>query len=398
MQMTTLRALPALLFLAFSGSTAAAGFQLWEQNASGLGTAYAGSAAIADNASTLYYNPAGMSRLEGIQVSLGASAVRPVIDFSNHGSSVSGLAAVAGDGGDAGRWVAAPNAYVSWAVAPQWTVGVGLSSPFGLDTKYDTHWAGSYQAVESKITTANLNPSVAYQVNDKVALGFGVNYQTIDAKLTRLNAAGALAEVHGTDGAWGWNAGALFTLSPAMRVGISYRSAIKYKLDTTTKNGGIGSSSTADLKLPDTFIMSVWQQVSDRWEAMGDLSYTNWSTVSGNGLVDDFGFKDSWRFAWGAAYKYSADTKLKFGVAYEHAPVADYNRTARLPDANRLWLTVGAQYRLAPRSTIDVGYAYIYARDSDVSYTRNLGAGSSTLLGEYANSGHVLGVQYSQGF
>ncbi len=215
----TMRTVPALLLLAFSGAVSAAGFQLWEQNASGIATSYAGSAAVADNASTIYYNPAGMTQLPGIRLSAGVVGIKPSFKFSNEGSS--GLLGTGGNGGDAGGWSAVPNAYFSWQIAPDWFIGLGISSPFRLATEYDNNWIGSYQALKSDITTVNYNPSLAWKVNDKVSLGLGLSYQTIDAEMTNMTPVG-LYRLKGDDGAWGWNAGALFTLSPAMRVGVSY--------------------------------------------------------------------------------------------------------------------------------------------------------------------------------
>lgn len=417
MPKTTMRLLPALLLGAFAGSASAAAFQLWEQNASGIGVSYAGSAAVADNASTIFFNPAGMTQLSGTQVSLGVSAVRPSFKFANQGTTGTGFAQLAtptgGNGGDAGSWSAVPNGYLSWQVAPEWTVGLGISSPFGLSTKYDdNNWIGRYQSLKAEITTVNVNPSVAYKVSDKLSLGFGLNYQKIDAEMTNMRAVApgvdVLSRLKGNDSAWGWNAGALFTLSPAMRVGVSYRSAIEYKLEGTQNVGAASIPASAKLKLPDTFILSVWQQVSDRWEAMGDLSYTNWSTVgrlnvmnrsTGGPLgTETFGYKDSWRFAWGAAYKVNDAWKAKFGIAYDRTPTTDSDRSARVPDNDRVWLSAGGQWKPTKDAAVDFGYAYLYLRDPSISQTRNFGGNTSTLRGKYSDSGHVLGVQYSQGF
>src|SRR5512145_2152588 len=175
-----LRTVPAMLLLAFAGGASAAAFQLWEQNASGLGNAYAGSAAVADNASTIFFNPAGMTQLPGLHLSAGVAGVGPSYKFQNSGSTGTG-----GNGGDAGGWAAVPNAYFSAQLAPNWFVGFGISAPFGLATEYDdSNWIGRYQSLKSEVKTVNYNPSLGYRVNDKVSLGLGINYQTIDAELT----------------------------------------------------------------------------------------------------------------------------------------------------------------------------------------------------------------------
>lgn len=398
MKTMTMRSLPALLALAFSSAASAAAFQLWEQNASGLGVAYAGSAAVADNAGTVFFNPAGLTQLSGIQLSAGVAGVRPSYRFANQGSS--GALLGSGNGGDAGSWAAVPNVYLAARLAPDWSLGLGISVPFGLATEYDANWLGRTQAIKSEIRTVNYNPSLAYRVNESVSLGLGINYQTIDAEMSSYTPAGVY-RVKGDDAAWGWNAGALFTLSPAMRLGVSYRSAIDYRLSGTRSLGASSTAATADIKLPDTFILSVWQQVSDRWEAMGDWSYTRWSTIdklqirSNFGTeVEPFNYGNSWRIAWGAAYKATDAVKLKFGIAYDRTPVQDGFRTARVPDNDRLWLSLGGRWNGGIYGVVDLGYSYLYARDPGIEQNK-LG---TTLRGEYDASAHILGIQYSVGF
>jgi long-chain fatty acid transport protein len=390
MNKMTLRTVPALLLVAFSGAASASAFQLLEQNASGLGNAYAGSAAVADNASTIFFNPAGMTQLTGFQLSAGVAGVGPSYEYRD-------LAGVK-SGGDAGGWSAVPNAYLSAQLAKDLFVGIGISAPFGLATEYDAVWgpagAGSARAIKSEIKTINVNPSIAYRVNDKVSLGFGLNYQKIDAELTNSS-----LRLKGDDSSWGWNAGALFTLSPAMRVGVSYRSAIKYSLSGQASSaiGVLNGPINADVKLPDTFILSVWQQVSDRWEAMGDLSYTRWSTLKSlnvTGLAvplsETFNYENSWRFAWGAGYKATEKAKLKFGIAFDRTPVRDEYRSPRVPDNNRLWLSLGGQWNAGAYGKVDLGYSYLYVIDPTIS--------QGALQGKYDASAHIVGMQYSVGF
>lgn len=407
MKSMMLRALPAALLAAFSGVASAAAFQLLEQNASGLGVAYAGSAAVADNASTIFFNPAGMTQLSGVRLSLGANAIGPSYEFDNNGSS--GLFNGRGDGGNAGGWAVVPNAYASWRIADAWALGLGISSPFGLSTEYDDDWVGRAFARKSEIRTINYNPSLAWKAHDKVSLGLGLNYQTIDAQMTSyLPGAFRESKLEGDDSAWGWNAGVLFTLSPAMRVGLSYRSTMDYRLEGTAKTAVSSQPVRADLELPDSLTLSVWQQVSDRWEAMGDISYTRWSTIksldvynrNSGALVskESFRYDDSWRVAWGAAYKFNPAWKLKFGIAYDKTPVKEEARSPRVPDNDRLWLSLGGQWDAGNWGRVDVGYAYLYVRDPSVDLTKSISGFAHRLRGEYDASAHLVGVQYSVGF
>src|SRR6266850_1000913 len=216
---------------AFAGGASqahASAFALIEQNASGLGNSYAGAAAAAEDASTIYYNPAGMSLLPGgMQVSAGLALINLSAKFSDSGSVAAGGRTLGGSGGDAGDLSAVPNAYFAMDVAPNWKVGVGVSVPFGLKTEYDPTWMGRFQAIKSDISTLNLNPSVSYKLDDKMSFGFGLNYQQIDAELSRAVVIGAntetVATVKGKDTSWGFNVGAMFQPTPDTRLGVSYR-------------------------------------------------------------------------------------------------------------------------------------------------------------------------------
>lgn len=429
------RLLPALIALAFSGSAAAAGFQLLEQNASGIGNAYAGSAAVAENASTVFYNPAGMTELRDRELSLGGSLVHTSYKFSDNGSSTGVLA---GDGNDGGGLGLVPNAYLSWALTKDWYVGLGLGAPFGLKTEYDNPWTGAAQSVKFEIKTVNINPSLAWRVNEKLSLGFGVNYQKLEAEYVRAvgtltpGLAGSTATLNIDGDAWGWNAGALFKLSPATKLGLSYRSAIRHNLDgdiavsgngTALANGtaaalnAVGASSNASttIKLPDLLILSVSHKLNDQWELLGDVSRTGWSSIPKvdimrtSGLMNgataqtlDTDFRDTWRVAAGANYTLDAAWKLKFGLAYDQTPVKNAeHRLVSLPDNDRVWFSVGAQYKPNKMATVDVGATYLYVRDSEINNDQRsavAAANRGLVKGNYEASAVIFGAQLSMAF
>ncbi|MDR3053976.1 MAG: OmpP1/FadL family transporter [Zoogloeaceae bacterium] len=365
----------------FAMPASAGGFQSVEQNASGLGVSYAGAAAVADNASTVYYNPAGLTRLPGAQVSIGLVGALQRYEFDNDGS----MGLTGGDGGQAGQWRSLPNAYFSWAAHPDFSLGLGVSSPYSLDLDYDNDWLGRGVGTQARVTSVNINPAVAYRLSDKVSLGFGLDYQTLKLKTAFTGASDS-----GSDSDLGWNAGALFTLSPAMRVGVAYRSGMKFKLDARSPTLGAfpGVDRHGRLETPGTFSLSVWQQVSDKWEAMGDVSYTRWKSL------DDYDH-DSWRLSWGAAYTCNERWKSKFGLAYDRSPTRTSGRSVLLPDAHRLWFSLGGQYRFSQYAALDFGYAYQWVKAPRLN---NAQGGGLRLRGDYDASGHIIGVQYTQGF
>jgi long-chain fatty acid transport protein len=416
----------ALLLALSSGYAAASGFQLLEENASGLGNAYAGSAAVAENASTIFYNPAGMTQLKDREISLGMAAIGPSFKFSNGGSNTFALNN-AGNGGDAGGWSYVPNAYLSWALNKDLYVGVGFSVPFGLETKYSSPWLGSAQADSFSVETTNLNPSIAYRVSDTVSIGGGVSWQHLDAKYKRAAAVVAAgpfpasvtsaSEVTATlsGDAWGWNVGGLFTVSPATKVGVSYRSTVSF--DTTGSLNVTGPNATfntlqssgakASLKLPDTAVVSLTHQLNDRWQLLGDLSWTGWSSIPKLDLMRASGtlaqnlntdFQDVWRVAAGANYQYRPDLKLKFGVAYDQTPVKGAaTRMVSLPDSDRTQIATGAQWTLSGGSTLDVGVSYLSFADNTINNNQTA-LGRGQVKGNYSGSAWILGVQYSVPF
>ena len=428
----SMKLIPALMLVAFSGAASASGFQLLEQNASGIGNAYAGSAAVAENASTIYFNPAGMTQLQDREISGGLALVKPSFTFSNNGSNVGATLGGAGNGGDAGGLAAIPNGYLSWALTKDLYVGVGVGAPFGLRTEYDGSWLGAAQATMFDIKTININPSVAYRVNDKVSLGGGLNWQQIKAEYTRqagISAGSSLVKstMKLEDNAWGWNAGALFTLSPSTNVGFSYRSQIKYHTNGDVKlssdgsplgngtlaafvTGGGESNIKADLAVPDTFIMSVSQKLSDKWEMLGDVSRTGWSSIPKVDIMRTSGvkaqtletdFRDTWRVALGANYKYNDAWKLKFGVAYDQTPVKRAeSRLTSLPDNDRVWFSFGTQWTPNKVSRLDLGVTYIYVRDSKINNDQTTAQAipRGVVTGEYEGNIWLLGAQYSMSF
>jgi long-chain fatty acid transport protein len=407
----------------------ASGFQLLEQNLSGLGNSYAGSAAVADNASTIYSNPAGMTQLKDREFSGGLAVISPSFKFTNKGSNVGSV--FKSDGGDAGQTGYVPNAYLSWALNKDLYVGVGFSAPFGLKTEYSSPWIGSAQANSFSIETYNVNPSIAFRVNDVVSIGGGISLEHIDATYKRLAATGAVPGVPAAvttastvtaklsaDG-WGWNAGALFNVSPVTKVGVSYRSTVTANTTgdisvsgpSAAFNASQSSGAKADLKLPDTFILSATHQVNNKWELLGDISWTGWSSIPKLDLVRTSGasngataqtldtdFRDTIRVAIGANYQYSEDLTLKFGLAIDQSPVkGETTRLVSLPDADRTQLSTGAQWKLSNGAKLDVGVAYLTIADSTIN-NNQLAKARGLVSGSYTGSAWVLGAQYSVPF
>ena len=398
--------LTACLALAACGSAAhAAGYALIEQNASGLGNAYAGQAASAQDASTIFFNPAGMTMLPDRQVVLAGHLIKPGAEFGGTVTPNIG----GGDGGDAGDLAFVPNAYFAFRLTPEVHLGIGAFAPFGLKTEYDSTWVGRVHAIESELKTINVNPSIAWKLSDALSLGAGVSIQYIEATLTNATGAGlppAVGAVKGDDYGWGYNLGLLWQASERTRFGLAYRSKIDHTLEGDLKVNGIVAATPvyADVTLPDSVSLSAFHRVNDRWDVMADVSWMGWSSFDLLNIVNGAGasivppttenWDDSYRVALGANYRLNDRLTLRGGIAYDETPVSDQFRTARIPDEDRTWLAFGAQYRLSPSSLIDVGYAHLFVSDARIDETR----GGLLLSGEYDSAVDILSVQLTHTF
>jgi len=393
-----------------ASSAVAGGFAIGTQSGSGTGNAFAGGAAAADDASVAWYNPAAMTLIPGKQVAGALHVLKPSFKFQNTASTA---AVGTGEGGDSGDWAFVPNAFFTMDINPNMRFGLALNAPFGLATEYDNGWRGQLKALKSEIISVNINPSVAYKVSDTVSIGAGFSVQKLEATLTKAaNAAGTnIAELKADDVGYGFNLGLMIQAMPDTRIGVSYRSSIKYDLEgsvtfsaTPAGNGGV----RADLKVPDSASFSLFHIFNPKWELMGDITWTGWSTLqrfdairttgAGEGTIVDsetFNWKDTWRYSIGANYKMSPQTKFRFGLAFDETPTNDVDRTPRLPDQDRTWIAFGLQYKPSKSGILDVGYAHEFFRDASVN---NSQGAAGTLVGTFKNKADIFSIQYSHSF
>jgi long-chain fatty acid transport protein len=418
-----MRACVALALAGGATGASAAGFQLMEQNASGLGNAYAGQAAAAENASTIFFNPAGMSLLPGAQVTGSVNFIRPSVKFTDSGASraplgLAGTPEPAGglNGGDAGGWNTVPDAYLSYQITPSIWAGVGISAPFGLKTQYDANFIGRFQSQSTVLKTYDVNPSVAWKINDTISVGAGLSYQHANFKLDR-SFSKVVTEVPQSldlsDNGLGWNLGAMFSPGAKTRIGLAYRSSVGYQLSggvNVAATAGFPTTATANVRLPATTSLALSQALNDKWQLLADATFTQWSSVKAvplvlaSGVVGDtfnFQFRDSWRAGIGANYKWTPDLMLKLGVAYDQTPVTDQFRTTTLPDNDRTWLSIGGKWAASKQSTVDFGYAHLFVSNSSINQVRGvvpIGAQQGNVVGSYKNSVDIVSMQYTYSF
>jgi long-chain fatty acid transport protein len=421
----------------------AGGFGLIDMSASSLGNAHAGGAAIAEDVGTIFYNPAGLTRLPGRHFAIAGTGILPSAKFENQGSVTAGGPLSGGNGGDAGDLAGVPGLFYAMDAASNIHFGLGVHVPFGLKTEYDDGWVGRYQALRSELKTVNVNPVLAYRISDAISIGGGISAQYADVNISSaidfgtacVGALGAAncapigylpqqkdgsVKINGTDWGYGFNLGALFTPSSTMRYGITYRSKISHELS----GGNARFAKPADLPaplaaaanfsdtgarasvdLPESVNLSGYAELDPTWSVMGDINWVHWSRFeelrvrranSAADIVTPEQWRDTWRASAAANYRYNNEWKLRGGIAYDQTPVKDEFRTARIPDNDRTWLAVGAQYKPSKQGTWDFGYAYLIVKDSTINKSDAPIGG--TLTGKYSNDVNILSVQYSHAF
>jgi len=379
----------------------AAGFALKEQSATAQGNAFAGATAGAEDVSYMFFNPAGLTRQKESQAAVVLSYIAPQNETKD--ATTSPFVGGESSTGDVGEDALVPAAYLMWSASPDLKFGLGVNVPFGLSTKYSQTWAGRFDAVESKLKTVNVNPTVAYKVNESLSIGAGIQVQYIDATLSNMSG-GGLAEVTGDDWGYGATLGALYEASDTTRIGIGYRSRISHTLDgDLTVGGSPVTGIEADLVTPDMITAGVYHDINDRFALMGEVQWTRWSTFDELRIVSDGGatvaltpenWDNSWFLALGGSWKANDQWTVRGGVAYDQSPIPDATRTPRLPGEDRTWVSLGAQYQTSSNFSFSAGYTHIFIKDSTLNLPDRTGVGGPpSLTATYSNSVDLVTVQ-----
>jgi len=424
-----------VIFVSVSSNATAAGFALVEQSGKGLGEAFAGGRTDTEDPSSLFYNPAAMAFMKKNSIGASVSAIDVSSKFKDDGSrTATGAPLTGGNGGDGGTLGLVPNLYYVQELMDRLKIGLTINAPFGLATKYDRDWKGRYHGVESDLSIIGISPSVAVEVlPELLSLGASVNIEYADAKLTNaidfgtiLMAGGTtpqsldgFADLNGDDWAVGYSLGLLCTVTPDTRIGISYRSKVDHELSgdvdfevpATARgmldamgmtNYFIDTDATAKLTLPESLSCGIYQRIGEYFALMGDVSWTNWRRFRELAVDFDSGqpdsvteeyWEDTMAYRLGINYFASQELTLRAGTAYDEGAVKTEYRTPRIPDNNRLWLTLGIGYAFTDDLRIDLGYAHLFISDGKSDLTTEPAAGY--LLGKYETSIDIFSIEGS---
>jgi long-chain fatty acid transport protein len=395
----------------------ASGFALNEQSISGMGTGFAGRSSSADDASTIFGNPAGMSRLKREQVTGGVAFIDAHTDISDASSRPNGGT----NKGDMVPFMGVPMGYYVKPIDDQWAFGIGVYAPFGLVTDYENGFAGRYFGSKSEVKIVTLQPTVSYAFNDKVSIGFGPTINRIDGKLeSNLSldprAPDGEVKIKGDDTALGYNVGILVQATDSTSVGLTYHSKVKYKLEGDTKVnygllGALGQNpnqkfdASLDITTPESVDFSVTHKLDSQWTLYAGSTWTRWSrlkeiSVENEGvpaalaargfgtITEEQNWHDTWAHAIGASYQLNKQWVLRTGLSVDQAPTNNENRSPRIPTGDRTILSLGAGWSPTDDLTIDVAYSYL--REESVKVADN--NGRQTYNAKYENYANGFGV------
>ncbi|KHN54641.1 long-chain fatty acid transporter FadL [Pectobacterium fontis] len=373
----------------FSANVSAAGFQLNEYSSSGLGRAFSGEGAVADNATSGSRNPATMTMFDRPSFSGGVTYINPDIDINGSSSS--------GQNADARNiaphaWV--PNLHFIMPLNEQWAIGASAVTNYGLATEFNDNYVAGSIGGKTDLVTSNLNLSAAYRLNQHFSFGLGVNAVYADAKIVRhagelsaafpsslgVTSSTEISRLEGKEWGYGWNAGLLYEVDENNRLGLTYRSKVDIDFNGDYSNQlpvGTGALNGATvpgkltLNLPEMWEASAYHRVAPKWAVHYSLTYTSWSQFqelkatgsSGQTLFQkDESFRDAYRIALGTTYYHDDNWTFRGGIAFDDSPVPADKRSISIPDQDRFWLSAGTTYAFNKDASVDVGVSYMHGK------------------------------------
>ncbi|ASK34322.1 OmpP1/FadL family transporter [Alloalcanivorax mobilis] len=405
----------ALAVTAASCQALANGIALNEQSASSAGTAYAGRASTARDASILYGNPAGLSRLERTQISAGGAFIHAKTDISN--AQAQGAVPFTGtNDGDMVPDSGVPFAYFATPLEGNWHFGVGLYAPFGVAGDYEDSFLGRYEGLKSEVQVVTLQPTLSYAFNDRVSVGIGPTFNRIEGTLTAgVNPAfpDGKADIEGHDSAVGYNVGLLVALTDQLDWGVTYHSKVEYTLNGNTDLTGVPLpglnghySAKLDITMPESVDTSFTYRLDDQWTLFAGATWTRWSrlkefAVENSGVNaayqplfgtvrEELNWEDTLSVAVGTAYQLNPEWQLRAGFALDPSPTSNEDRTVRIPVSNRKIATLGAGWAPTRNLSVDVAYAYLWESKGSVN--------QDTYSADFENSAHGVSGQVTYRF
>jgi long-chain fatty acid transport protein len=408
-----IKALSLATMFVFSQQALAAAYALKEQSVTYLGTAFSGTASSAEDASTNWYNTAGLTELEHDQILAALTYISPKAKLYD-ATATFGVPVASAVTGQMPTYPTGnglvPGMHIAYKFNRCWSFGLSIAAPFGLQIKYPGNSIARTLITHGQIVTVDISPGVAYKVNDQWSVGAAFDPTRVIATLDNATLFGGVPGYinnKATGWGYGFHVGAMYKPTKCTKMGLTYFSRMTPHLD-----GGVAvlntpvslrmTKVTTKVDFPDRLVYSLTHKYNDKWTVEADVEWTHWSVGKyiqldwNNGANTRFNtyFKNTWRLALGTDYQYNKCWLFKAGISYEESPVQYTYRLPALPDSNRYWLAFGAKYKTG-NVTIDVAYAHAWFNDAAVGLRTTLGR---TLFGTYKSSANLVGAQVAWDF
>jgi len=426
-----LAALPLALAAAFLARDAgAAGFQLQENDAMGMGRAYAGAGAAPGDCAVVENNPAAMSEFNVSCLQADLTAINFSTRFHGSGTDAIGQPLTGDNGGDGGTTLPVPAFHYIVPVTDRFALGAALNVPFGFQTEYNDRWIGRYQAQTTKLQSPALTFAGSWKASDDVSIGASVIAQRTSATLQQAINLGTIlmtptngavlpqeadgrGKLKGSDWGFGFGLGLLWKPTPADRIGVNFHSQIDHTIDGRATFeipsnvlplfGGAftDTAGVADINTPAFASVDWWHTMDARWSFGAHLGYTHWSSF--DKLVIDyanpaqapynstaiFDFRNTWYASIGAEYRLDDAWTLRGGLAYDQTPTVNAHRDPRIPDGNRRWIAAGIGWKASDTLRFDASYVHLFVGDGHINDTS---ATFDNLVGHFESYGNLLAV------
>lgn len=391
----------------------ASAYQLWEQDGASEGNYHAGRAAIAEDASTAYYNPAGLIRISNQEVLVGAVPI--VTDFLFRGNvKVNTFGPVPRTvTTQGGTFAVVPNMHYAAPITKNLVFGLSVVSPFGLKTDYEEDTFIRYVATKTSLQVVDFSPSIGFALNEYLSVGLGFDSQhargefdLIGGAIAARNDSTATNIVSGN--AYGFHLGVLYQFSPATRIGLAYQSQVRHHLAGDSKFEGPlandadgGRQESENLKvtttLPPTTTLSAFHSFNPAWDLMGSIIYTKWDAVrnlilqnvagvdSRNEASDTIvvvipeNYRNTWNYSLGANYHVNKQWFIRTGIGFDETPSNNQDRNIELPDSNRFVTAFGWHYQPTKCLGLDMGWTHFFAKDTNINNNVQIVGGQRTV-------------------
>lgn len=418
--MKKLLSLTALGVVLACSNANASGFFLKEQSAAAQGNAFAGATAGAEDISYSFFNPAALSRHKGTNINFGGTWISPRStarnahnDLEENNQYIDNIVHAA----------LSPMFYASHQIDDKLTAGISFNVPFGMITKYSDDWAGRTHGTLTKLNVVTVTPMLSYKAMDNLSIGAGLQLQYVKARLRNgvrgyHPAVGEFedrASLKGDTFDIGYQLGALYEPVQGTRFGIGYRSEVKHKLkgdvefDGLMGQIGMNQDISARLTTPASFTVGAYHDINEDWAVMAEYSRVFWESFKNlniqgqktpNLSFTEERWKDTDFYAIGLSHQLDEQWKLRLGIAYDKAAVRSEYATPRIPDADRIWYSLGLEYKYNQNMTFNLGYTYINASSSKVKLNGDHAGDENrgSIYAEYSNRVNIVALSLNYNF